>query len=285
MDAGFLQCSVLRGYVYLTYLLNGFLYLSYRTVPSVLGPYCILYVCTTYCTTVCVVEFAFFFLFFSLPTLLAASVVSRLDTIEGTNGKSTHCLLAALSPSCLSHSIELAMVTPSFLGGALSFKGDKKTKAKKKRRKAKYHIDEEKKKERIKPQSVPDDDYDDELTEAERKALKYKLEKERNDLERVAAKSHRERVEEFNEKLGKLTEHNDIPRVSQEKGMATSTSNDFVGILIIRLFVYLFYRSALLEMVRASMGQIQGTARCRLMICYGILIHVNEHYNRNEPHK
>ena len=209
----------------------------------------------------------------------------RDERQEHTRGH--YCLLAAPSPSCLSHSIELAMVTPSFLGGALSFKGDKKTKAKKKRRKAKakYHIDEEKKKERIKPQSVPDDDYDDELTEAERKALKYKLEKERNDLERVAAKSHRERVEEFNEKLGQLTEHNDIPRVSQEKGMATSTSNDFVGILIIRLFVYLFYRSALLEMVRASMGQIQGTTRCRLMMCYGILIHVNEHYNRNEPHK
>ena len=159
------------------------------------------------------------------------------------------------------------MVKSSFLGGALSFKGDKKTKAKKKSRKAKYHIDEEKKTERINQQSVPDDDNgDDELTEAERKALKYKLEKERKDLERVAAKSHRERVEEFNERLGRLTEHNDIPRVSQEKGMAAFTSNAIVCILIIRLFVYLLDRSALQEMVRARLGQIQGTARCSVIM-------------------
>ncbi len=53
-----------------------------------------------------------------------------------------------------------------------------------------------------------------ELTDAERKALKYKLERERKELEQLAKKSHRERVEEFNEKLSNLTELNDIPRVS-----------------------------------------------------------------------
>lgn len=55
---------------------------------------------------------------------------------------------------------------------------------------------------------------DEELTESERRSMKFKQEKEKRDLERIAGKSHRERVEEFNEKLGKLTEHNDIPRVS-----------------------------------------------------------------------
>lgn len=103
------------------------------------------------------------------------------------------------------------MTKSAFLGGALSFKGDKK-KAKKKNRKAKHHLEDEKKKELIETASVPDED--DELTEAERKAFHYKLEKDRKDLENVAAKSHRERIEEFNEKLGQLTEHNDIPRVS-----------------------------------------------------------------------
>jgi protein FAM32A len=113
--------------------------------------------------------------------------------------------------SSFPRSIELTMTKSAFLGGALSFKGDKK-KAKKKNRKAKHHLEDEKKKELIETASVPDED--DELTEAERKAFHYKLEKDRKDLENVAAKSHRERIEEFNEKLGQLTEHNDIPRVS-----------------------------------------------------------------------
>ena len=38
--------------------------------------------------------------------------------------------------------------------------------------------------------------------------------REKQELEKVASKSHRDRIEEFNEKLGNLTEHNDIPRVS-----------------------------------------------------------------------
>jgi protein FAM32A len=104
------------------------------------------------------------------------------------------------------------MTKPAFIGGALSFKGDKRKKAKKKNCKAKHHLEDEKKKERIETASVPDED--DELTEAERKSFQYKLEKDRKDLENVATKSHRERIEEFNEKLGQLTEHNDIPRVS-----------------------------------------------------------------------
>jgi protein FAM32A len=32
-------------------------------------------------------------------------------------------------------------------------------------------------------------------------------------LAKVAAKSHRERVQEYNEKLSKLSEHHDIPKV------------------------------------------------------------------------
>lgn len=107
------------------------------------------------------------------------------------------------------------MTKPAFTGGALSFKGEKRKKAKKKSRKSKHNIDEHaEQKERHEKAIVHHDEDDDELTEAERKALKRRLEKERQDLEKVAAKSHRERIEEFNEKLGSLTEHNDIPRVS-----------------------------------------------------------------------
>ena len=89
-----------------------------------------------------------------------------------------------------------------FIGGALSFKGDKKKKAKKKQQSVKHEID---------PATLPPEDA---LTEAERKARKRRLERERMDAEKAAQKSHRERIEEFNTKLASLTELNDIPRVS-----------------------------------------------------------------------
>ena len=57
------------------------------------------------------------------------------------------------------------------------------------------------------------DEFEDK-TESERRAAKRKREREMKDLEIVAKKSHRERVEDFNTKLSTLTEHNDIPRIS-----------------------------------------------------------------------
>lgn len=54
----------------------------------------------------------------------------------------------------------------------------------------------------------------DRRTEAEKRfeARVAKLEEER--ARKAAAKSHRERVKEMNEKLATLTEHHDIPRIS-----------------------------------------------------------------------
>lgn len=100
-------------------------------------------------------------------------------------------------------------MSPSFTGGSLSFKGEKKN-TKKKKVKSKHSLKDDTKIDA--PSNV--NDVEAELTEAERKALKRKQERERKELEKVAGKSHRERVEEFNDKLSKLTEHNDIPRVS-----------------------------------------------------------------------
>jgi protein FAM32A len=99
-----------------------------------------------------------------------------------------------------------------FIGGALSFKGDKKKKHKKKKQSVKHEID--KRESEIIVNTNNDDDDDDGLTEAERKALKRRLERERIDAEKSAQMSHRERIEEFNTKLASLTELNDIPRVS-----------------------------------------------------------------------
>lgn len=55
---------------------------------------------------------------------------------------------------------------------------------------------------------------EDRRTEAEKRfeARVAKLEEER--ARKAAAKSHRERVKELNEKLATLTEHHDIPRIS-----------------------------------------------------------------------
>eukprot|EP00934_Nitzschia_sp_Nitz4_P001531 Nitzschia sp. Nitz4//scaffold193_size40683//1159//5990//NITZ4_007493-RA/size40683-processed-gene-0.9-mRNA-1//1//CDS//3329540261//1531//frame0 len=96
------------------------------------------------------------------------------------------------------------MSSLTFMGGSLSFKGDKKSK--KKSKKAKHKLEKESKEETV---------NDEELTEAERKALQRRQERQRKENEEIAQKSHRERVEELNEKLGSLTEHNDIPRREQ----------------------------------------------------------------------
>jgi protein FAM32A len=103
-----------------------------------------------------------------------------------------------------------------FLGGALSFKGDKK-KSSRKRKKSATHEVKTGGDEKISPEVSTNEGNDpgtDDLTEAERKALKRRRERERIEAEKVAQKSHRERVEEFNNKLASLTELNDIPRVS-----------------------------------------------------------------------
>jgi protein FAM32A len=104
-------------------------------------------------------------------------------------------------------------MAPEFTGGSLSFKGDKK-KGKKKKSKTKHSL-KDKEKARLDEETPSQPlDVNDGLTDAERKALEKKRHREREELKQVAKKTHRERVEEFNEKLGNLTELNDIPRVS-----------------------------------------------------------------------
>jgi protein FAM32A len=127
-------------------------------------------------------------------------------------------------------------MAPNFTGGALSFKGDKKKTKKRSNKKksdeAKHSLKQGKKDTVV----VPTDDAEEEngkqhqadeqpppsveeawmanMTDAERNAYKRKKERESIELAKMAKKSHRERVEDFNEKLSQLTEHNDLPRVS-----------------------------------------------------------------------
>jgi protein FAM32A len=104
------------------------------------------------------------------------------------------------------------MTKSAFLGGALSFKGDgKKSKKKSKKSKAKHKLQDD-----LIPAGLSNNGnvVEDELTEAERKAMKFIRHRQQQESEKIATKSHRERVEELNEKLGNMTELNDIPRVS-----------------------------------------------------------------------
>ena len=60
-----------------------------------------------------------------------------------------------------------------------------------------------------------DTKYDEgHLTKAQKIHMKRMNDKLEKDMEKILEVSHRERVNKFNEKLGSLTEHNDIPRVS-----------------------------------------------------------------------
>ncbi len=108
------------------------------------------------------------------------------------------------------------MTKSAFLGGALSFKGAKKKSKKKKKSKSKHKLKDERDVAQVTRSSPPsdEDDVDDEMTEAERKALKFKRRRQQEESKKIAQLSHRERVETLNEKLGNMTELNDIPRVS-----------------------------------------------------------------------
>jgi protein FAM32A len=106
------------------------------------------------------------------------------------------------------------MTKTAFMGGSLSFKNDKKKKTKKKKSKSKHSLSSEQEDKHAAAGLLGEHEQDDdELTEAEKKALAKKRERETEENKKAVSKSHRDRIEEFNDKLGSLTELNDIPRV------------------------------------------------------------------------
>lgn len=52
------------------------------------------------------------------------------------------------------------------------------------------------------------------LTASQRRHLVRKIEKEKEEAKKLSKISFRDRVEQFNNKLASMTEHNDIPRIS-----------------------------------------------------------------------
>lgn len=102
---------------------------------------------------------------------------------------------------------------PAFMGGSLNFKGSKKKKKKSKKKEKKKKREREE--QSLSSAAVIDLGSDEDLTEAEKRAKKFRREiTDKKELEAIGGISHRERIENFNTKLGSMTEHNDIPRVS-----------------------------------------------------------------------
>ena len=124
-----------------------------------------------------------------------------------------HSLCASLTPRPAPTTLR---VCDKFTGGSLSFLSSSSKKKKKKKKKKKEKRGKDLEGDEGQGASSLDDVFDEfeDMTESERRAAKRKREREMKDLEIVAKKSHRERVEDFNTKLSTLTEHNDIPRIS-----------------------------------------------------------------------
>jgi len=65
--------------------------------------------------------------------------------------------------------------------------------------------------------SRDDDDEEEDLshlTESEKRFRMSKIEKEKKDIKKLVKQTYRDRLNDFNEKLSKQSDHNDIPRVS-----------------------------------------------------------------------
>mmetsp|Transcript_67696 Transcript_67696/g.214275 ORF Transcript_67696/g.214275 Transcript_67696/m.214275 type:complete len:115 (+) Transcript_67696:194-538(+) len=101
-------------------------------------------------------------------------------------------------------------------GGGLSVVGGTKKKSKKKDKKEK---ERERDRERAEAAEGGSSDEDrappvvDSRTDAERRRDEKLAAREESEIKKMAGKTHREKVAEFNEYLSKLTEHYDIPKV------------------------------------------------------------------------
>ncbi|TMW63109.1 hypothetical protein Poli38472_002050 [Pythium oligandrum] len=101
--------------------------------------------------------------------------------------------------------------------GKLKLKGGSKLKASHDKKK---HKKKKSKQSKTEDASPPREKEDDEvvivnsLTPAQRRYEEHRKKREEEDIEKAAGKTYRERVEELNQYLGRLTEHHDVPRVS-----------------------------------------------------------------------
>ncbi|KAF1800001.1 hypothetical protein FB192DRAFT_1389497 [Mucor lusitanicus] len=98
--------------------------------------------------------------------------------------------------------------------GSLKFKGGESASIKKKKKKSSKSSKEKMDRALREEQSKLKQIYQDvEKTEAERKFEEIKRQRQMERVSKAAAKSHKDRVQEFNQKLEQLSEHHDIPKV------------------------------------------------------------------------
>ncbi|KAJ1720520.1 hypothetical protein LPJ53_004857 [Coemansia erecta] len=83
---------------------------------------------------------------------------------------------------------------------------DKKKKSKKSKKSKKHTSDQPAEDEHKSPPAA-------EMTEAERLFQEAQQKRRHERIEKLAAKSHRDRIKEFNDKLERTPEHNDMPKV------------------------------------------------------------------------
>ncbi|EEY69274.1 uncharacterized protein PITG_05489 [Phytophthora infestans T30-4] len=72
---------------------------------------------------------------------------------------------------------------------------------------------EEEEDQRHEQEKSSDDVEMDDMTPAQRRHAEHQKKRE-EEIEKLASKTYRERIEELNQHLGSLTEHHDVPRVS-----------------------------------------------------------------------
>ncbi|KAG1175811.1 hypothetical protein G6F70_003907 [Rhizopus microsporus] len=94
--------------------------------------------------------------------------------------------------------------------GSLKFKGGGSCSVKKKKKKSKS---DKEKIERALRESSAEVFQEVEKTEAELKFEEIQRKRQMERVSKAATKSHKDRVSEFNQKLEKLSEHHDIPKV------------------------------------------------------------------------
>uniref|UniRef100_A0A7S3V0M6 Protein FAM32A n=1 Tax=Aplanochytrium stocchinoi TaxID=215587 RepID=A0A7S3V0M6_9STRA len=91
---------------------------------------------------------------------------------------------------------------------------DHENQSDKKRTREEANDEVERKKKREYEQDDEDGDEEEEyLTAAQRKFQEIQKKREKDLLARMVSKTHRERINEFNDKLASLSEHHDVPKV------------------------------------------------------------------------
>eukprot|EP00695_Tsukubamonas_globosa_P002270 TRINITY_DN3388_c0_g1_i1.p2 TRINITY_DN3388_c0_g1~~TRINITY_DN3388_c0_g1_i1.p2 ORF type:complete len:116 (-),score=30.49 TRINITY_DN3388_c0_g1_i1:62-409(-) len=105
------------------------------------------------------------------------------------------------------------------VGGKLKMKGEPLKVVGEKKKKKKRKADEVKQEDIVTGDQIPaeledrSDDEQDKRTDAEKRYEERMRERELTKIRKLADKSYREKVEEFNTKIAQMSEHYDIPKV------------------------------------------------------------------------